>query len=170
MSGAHLILGGARSGKSRYAQSIAEAFDGALVFIATGEAHDAEMTARIDRHRADRGERWRTVEAPLALAEAIRASAAPDHLLLVDCLTLWTSNLMHTGRDIDAATAELIAALRAAPGPVLMVANEVGLGIVPDNPLARAFRDAAGHMNQAIAAACDRVTFVTAGLPIIVKG
>ncbi|MGN6692517.1 MAG: bifunctional adenosylcobinamide kinase/adenosylcobinamide-phosphate guanylyltransferase, partial [Sphingopyxis sp.] len=132
--------------------------------------HDAEMTARIDRHRADRGERWRTVEAPLALAEAIRASAAPDHLLLVDCLTLWTSNLMHTGRDIDAATAELIAALRAAPGPVLMVANEVGLGIVPDNPLARAFRDAAGHMNQAIAAACDRVTFVTAGLPIIVKG
>lgn len=170
MSGSHLILGGARSGKSRHAQSLAEAFDGALVFIATGEAHDPEMTARIDRHRADRGERWRTVEAPLALADAIRASAAPDHLLLVDCLTLWTSNLMHAGRDVGEATAGLIAAFRAAPGPILMVANEVGLGIVPDNALARAFRDAAGHMNQAVAAAADRVTFVTAGLPIIVKG
>lgn len=170
MSGTHLILGGARSGKSRHAQSIAEAFDGTLVFIATGEAHDAEMTARIDLHRADRGDRWRTVEAPLALAEAIRSSAAPDHLLLVDCLTLWTSNLMHADRDVDEATAGLIAAFQAAPGPVLMVANEVGLGIVPDNALARAFRDAAGHMNQAVAAAADQVTFVTAGLPIIVKG
>lgn len=170
MSGTHLILGGARSGKSRHAQSIAEAFDGALVFIATGEAHDAEMTARIDRHRADRGERWRTVEAPLALADAIRSSAASDHLLLVDCLTLWTSNLMHAGRDVGEATAGLIAAFRSAPGPILLVANEVGLGIVPDNPLARAFRDAAGHMNQAVAAAADQVTFVTAGLPIIVKG
>lgn len=170
MSGAHLILGGARSGKSRHAQSIAEAFDGALVFVATGEAQDAEMAARIERHRADRGERWRTVEAPLAVADAVRASSAPDHLVLVDCLTLWTSNLMHAGRDVGAATAGLIAAFRAVPGPVLMVANEVGLGIVPDNPLARAFRDAAGHMNQAVAAAADQVTFVTAGLPIIVKG
>lgn len=166
----HLILGGARSGKSRHAQSLAEAFDATLVFIATGEAHDAEMAARIDRHRTDRGARWRTVEAPLALAEAIRLSSAPDHLLLVDCLTLWTSNLMHAGRDVAEATAELIATLRAAPGPVILVANEVGLGIVPDNALARAFRDAAGQMNQAIAAAADRVTFVTAGLPMILKG
>ena len=165
----HLILGGARSGKSRYAQTIAEAFEGGLVFIATGEAHDAEMTARIERHRADRGARWRTAEAPLALAEAIHLSSAPDHLLLADCLTLWTSNLMHAGRDVAEATAELIAALEAAPGPVILVANEVGLGIVPDNALARAFRDAAGHMNQAVAAAADRVTFVAAGLPLRLK-
>ncbi|WP_374526656.1 bifunctional adenosylcobinamide kinase/adenosylcobinamide-phosphate guanylyltransferase [Sphingopyxis sp.] len=166
----HLILGGARSGKSRHAQAIAEAFDGALVFIATGEAHDAEMAARIDRHRADRGARWRTVEAPLALAEAIRRSSASDHLLLIDCLTLWTSNLMHAGRNVAETTAGLIAALRAVPGPAILVANEVGLGIVPDNALARAFRDAAGQMNQAVAAAADRVTFVAAGLPMIMKG
>lgn len=166
----HLILGGARSGKSRHAQSIAEAFDSPLVFVATGEAHDEEMAARIERHRADRGPRWRTVEAPLALAEAIRLSSAPDRLLLVDCLTLWASNLMHAGRDVAEATAELIATLQVAPGPVLLVSNEVGLGIVPDHALARAFRDAAGHMNQAIAAAADRVTFVAAGLPMILKG
>lgn len=166
----HLILGGARSGKSRHAQSIAEAFTGDLVFIATGEAHDGEMAERIDRHRADRGARWRTVETPLALAEAIRASAAADHLLLIDCLTLWASNLMHAGRDVAEATAELVATLQGAAGTILLVANEVGLGIVPDNALARAFRDAAGHMNQAVAAAADRVTFVTAGLPIMVKG
>lgn len=165
----HLILGGARSGKSRYAQSIAEAFDGNLVFIATGEAYDAEMAERIARHRADRGPRWRTSEAPLALAEAIRAETAPNRLLLVDCLTLWTSNLMHADRDTAAETQNLIAALAAAAGPILLVANEVGLGIVPDNALARAFRDAAGHMNQAVAAVVDRVTFITAGLPMILK-
>lgn len=165
----HLILGGARSGKSRHAQMLAEAFDGDLVFIATGEAFDAEMTQRIARHRADRGPRWRTIEAPLALADAIHDAAAPGRLLLVDCLTLWTSNLMHAARDLSVETAALVTALGEAEGPVLLVANEVGLGIVPDNALARAFRDAAGRMNQRIAAAADRVTFVAAGLPMRLK-
>jgi adenosylcobinamide kinase/adenosylcobinamide-phosphate guanylyltransferase len=165
----HLILGGARSGKSRHAQTLAEARAGELVFIATGEAFDAEMADRIARHQADRGPRWRTMEAPLALADAIRDAAAPDCLLLVDCLTLWASNLMHANRDVAAETAELITALRAASTPVLLVANEVGLGIVPGNALARAFRDTAGRMNQMIAAAADQVTFVAAGLPMRLK-
>lgn len=166
----HLILGGARSGKSRHAQSLAEAFDGQLAFIATGEAYDTEMAERIARHRADRGPRWQTIEAPIALANAIRAETAPDRLLLVDCLTLWTSNLIHAGRDVAAETRDLITTLGAATGPILFVANEVGLGIVPDNALARTFRDAAGHMNQAIAGAANRVTFVAAGLPMALKG
>lgn len=170
VSDIHLILGGARSGKSRHAQSLAEAFAGELVFVATGEAWDEEMADRIERHQADRGPRWRTVEAPLALAEAIRAETAPDSLLLVDCLTLWTSNLMHAERDILAETGDLVATLGAAAGPILLVANEVGLGIVPDNALARAFRDAAGRMNQTMAATADRVTFIAAGLPITLKG
>ena len=170
VSDIHLILGGARSGKSRHAQSLAEAFAAELVFVATGEAWDKEMADRIARHRADRGPRWRTVEAPLALTQAIRAETAPGRLLLVDCLTLWTSNLMHAERDILAETRDLMAALGAAAGPILLVANEVGLGIVPDNALARAFRDAAGRMNQMIAATADRVTFVAAGLPIRLKG
>lgn len=165
----HLILGGARSGKSRHAQTLAEAFAGELVFIATGEAFDTEMADRIARHQADRGPRWRTIEAPLALADAIRDAAAPDRLLLVDCLTLWASNLMHANRDVAAETAELITALRAASAPVLLVANEVGLGIVPGNALARAFRDTAGRMNQMIAATADQVTFVAAGLPMRLK-
>ena len=165
----HLILGGARSGKSRHAQSLAEAFAGSLLYVATGEAHDDEMATRIARHRDDRGPRWQTLEAPLAIPEAIRTYSAPDRLLLVDCLTLWCSNLMHAGADVPAATADLIAALAPARGPILLVANEVGLGIVPDNALARAFRDAAGRLNQAIAAAADRVTFIAAGLPIALK-
>lgn len=165
----HLILGGARSGKSRHAQSLAEAFDGDLVFIATGEAYDDEMAERIDRHRADRGPRWDTIEAPLALGDAIRAHAAPDKLLLIDCLTLWVSNLMQAGRDIVDATADLVAALDEAPGPVILVTNEVGLGIVPDNALARRFRDEAGRVNQAVAAAANEVSFVAAGLPLRLK-
>jgi len=165
----HLILGGARSGKSRHAQSLAEAFDGDLIFIATGEAYDEEMAERIDRHRADRGPRWNTIEAPLALGDAIRAHAAPDRLLLIDCLTLWVSNLMHAGRDIGGATDDLIAAMRDAQGPVILVSNEVGLGIVPDNALARRFRDEAGRVNQAVAAAASEVSFVAAGLPLRLK-
>ncbi|MGL3821647.1 bifunctional adenosylcobinamide kinase/adenosylcobinamide-phosphate guanylyltransferase [Sphingopyxis sp. R3-92] len=165
----HLILGGARSGKSRHAQSLAEAFDGDLIFIATGEAYDEEMAERIDRHRADRGPRWDTIEAPLALGDAIRAHAAPDRLLLIDCLTLWVSNLMHAGRDIGGATDDLIAAMRDAQGPVILVSNEVGLGIVPDNALARRFRDEAGRVNQAVAAAASEVSFVAAGLPLRLK-
>ena len=164
-----LVLGGARSGKSRYAQQRAEAEVGALVYIATGQAFDAEMEERIAHHQADRGDRWRIVEAPLALAQAIRTEAAPDRVLLVDCLTLWASNLMLADRDIEAETAALAACLRDVQGPLILVSNEVGLGIVPDNALARRFRDDAGRINQAIGLAVDEAVFVAAGLPLVLK-
>ncbi len=165
-----LVLGGARSGKSRHAQARAEAEAGALVYIATGQAFDAEMAERIERHQKDRGPRWRTVEAPLALAEAIAAEARPGQVALVDCLTLWASNLMLAEHDIEAETARLIDAIGAAQGPLILVSNEVGLGIVPDNALARRFRDMAGRINQAVAAAVDEAVFLAAGLPLKLKG
>jgi len=164
-----LVLGGARSGKSRYAQARAEAIDADLVFIATAQPFDAEMTERIARHRADRGTRWTTVEAPVELAAAIRAECREDRVLLIDCLTLWASNLLLAERDIPAATDELIAAIDDAAGPLILVSNEVGLGIVPDNPLARRFRDEAGRVNQQVAAAVDEAMFVAAGLPLRLK-
>ncbi|HSX54967.1 MAG TPA: bifunctional adenosylcobinamide kinase/adenosylcobinamide-phosphate guanylyltransferase, partial [Sphingomonas sp.] len=128
-----LVLGGARSGKSSYAQARAEALDGELAFVATGQALDPEMAERIARHRADRGPRWITVEAPLELATAVRTESRDDRVLLIDCLTLWTTNLLLAERDIQAATTELVQAIASAPGPLILVANEVGLGIVPDN-------------------------------------
>ncbi|HEY0623609.1 bifunctional adenosylcobinamide kinase/adenosylcobinamide-phosphate guanylyltransferase [Sphingomonas sp.] len=164
-----LVLGGARSGKSRYAQTRAEALDGELVFVATGQALDAEMADRIARHRADRGPRWITVEAPIELAAAVRSESREDRVLLIDCLTLWTTNLLLAERDIPAAAEALIAAIADAAGPLILVANEVGLGIVPDNPLARRFRDEAGRVNQQVAAAVDGVVFVAAGLPLKLK-
>ena len=164
-----LVLGGARSGKSGYAQRLAEAGAGRLVYVATGEAGDGEMAARIARHQADRGPRWATLEVPLALPEIVAAEAGPAACLLVDCLTLWTSNLMFAEADVEGATERLCAALAVAAGPVILVANEVGLGIVPDNALARRFRDAAGRINQRVAAAADNVWFVAAGLPLRLK-
>lgn len=164
-----LVLGGARSGKSRYAQSRAESHAGDLLYIATAQAFDAEMEDRIARHVADRGPRWSTVDVPLDLPAAILANAAPDRVLLVDCLTLWTSNLMFAERDLDAETEALATAVAQAAGPVILVANEVGLGIVPDNALARRFRDVAGRLNQAIAAAATEVQFIAAGLPLRLK-
>ena len=162
-----LILGGARSGKTTHALAAAEASGRGLVMIATAEALDAEMEERIARHRAERGPRWRTIEAPLDLASAL-AQVSADETAVVDCLTLWVSNLMHADRDLEAETARLIAAL---PGrDLVLVSNEVGLGIVPDNALARRFRDAAGRLNQQVAAAADRVVFVAAGLPLTLKG
>jgi len=162
-----LILGGARSGKTAHALAAAEASGRGLVMIATAEALDAEMEERIARHRAERGPRWRTIEAPLDLASAL-AQVSADETAVVDCLTLWVSNLMHADRDLEAETARLIAAL---PGrDLVLVSNEVGLGIVPDNALARRFRDAAGRLNQQVAAAADRVVFVAAGLPLTLKG
>ncbi|MDO7836677.1 bifunctional adenosylcobinamide kinase/adenosylcobinamide-phosphate guanylyltransferase [Sphingobium sp. HBC34] len=165
-----LVLGGARSGKSRYAQAQAEDFVGDLVYVATGQAWDDEMTERIAAHRADRGPRWRTVEEPLDLAAIIAAHSRPETLLLIDCLTLWASNLLLAGRDMDVERATLTHAIAGAPGPVILVANEVGLGIVPDNALARRFRDAAGRINQAVAATATQVVFVAAGLPLVLKG
>jgi adenosylcobinamide kinase/adenosylcobinamide-phosphate guanylyltransferase len=162
-----LILGGARSGKTAYALRAAEQGERGLVMIATAQALDAEMHERIDRHRAERGPRWRTLEAPLDLAGALD-DVGPGETAVIDCLTLWVSNLIHAGRDIDAQTAGLIAALDGRE--VLLISNEVGLGIVPDNALARRFRDDAGRVNQQVAAAVDRAVFVAAGLPLVLKG
>ncbi|WP_380786111.1 bifunctional adenosylcobinamide kinase/adenosylcobinamide-phosphate guanylyltransferase [Sphingomonas sp. R86521] len=164
-----LVLGGARSGKSRHAQAIAEAGGGDHVFIATAQAFDGEMRDRIARHRADRDARWRTIEAPLALAEAIRAADGEGVVMLVDCLTLWVSNLLLGEHDIDAATEMLVATVAAARGRIVFVSNEVGYGIVPDNALARRFRDVAGILNQRVAAVVDRVDLVAAGLPLRLK-
>lgn len=159
------VLGGARSGKSRYAQARAEALDGRHIFLATAEAYDEEMRDRIARHRADRDGRWQTVEAPRALSTAIRAHDCHDAVLLVDCLTLWISNLLLADAAIDQAVAELCDTIRQFSGRLILVANEVGLGIVPDNELARRFRDAAGRANQLVAASADEVQILFAGLP-----
>lgn len=164
-----LVLGGARSGKSRYAQARAEAVEGDLVYIATAQALDNEMADRIQHHRDDRGARWRTVEEPLDLGEAVDREARPERVVLVDCLTLWASNLLLAERDTLSATANLVAAIGQARGPLILVANEVGLGIVPDNALARRFRDVAGTINQAVAGAVSEAMFLVAGLPMPLK-
>jgi adenosylcobinamide kinase/adenosylcobinamide-phosphate guanylyltransferase len=167
-----LVLGGARAGKSVYAERLIAgtlAAGQTALYIATAEAHDAEMAERIAQHRARRGAVWQTRAAPLALAEALRSAARSGQPVLVDCLTLWVSNLLAVEQDIDAAARDLVAALGEARGPVALVSNEVGLGIVPDNALARAFRDHAGRLHQSIAAIADRVVFVAAGLPLVLK-
>jgi adenosylcobinamide kinase/adenosylcobinamide-phosphate guanylyltransferase len=165
-----LVLGGARSGKSALAERLVRSAGGDAVYIATAQAWDDEMADRIARHRTDRGAGWTTVEAPLDLPAALAAAAQPGRALLVDCLTLWLSNLMLGGHDIGAAADALEAAVQAAPCPVAMVSNEVGLGIVPDNALARRFRDAQGRLNQRIAGTADLVLFCAAGLPLVMKG
>jgi adenosylcobinamide kinase/adenosylcobinamide-phosphate guanylyltransferase len=164
---ATLILGGARSGKTTHALKLAEATTGGLVMIATAQALDDEMAERIARHQAERGLRWRTLEAPLDLAGAL-AQVRADETAVIDCLTLWVSNLMFAEHDIERETETLIAAL--AGRDVVLVSNEVGLGIVPDNALARRFRDEAGRLNQRLAAAVERVLFIAAGLPLALKG
>ncbi|HUA51438.1 MAG TPA: bifunctional adenosylcobinamide kinase/adenosylcobinamide-phosphate guanylyltransferase [Candidatus Sulfotelmatobacter sp.] len=166
-----LVLGGARAGKSTYAEGLIAPDDrSAGLYLATAEPGDAEMAERIAQHRARRGAAWTTVEEPLELERALRAHARADRPILVDCLTLWLTNLMLAGRDPATATATLIDTLPRLAGPVVFVSNEVGLGIVPDNALARRFRDAAGRLNQAVAAACQRVVLVAAGLPLVLKG
>ena len=163
-----LVLGGASSGKSAHAETLVSAMAGEAVYVATAQAHDAEMAARITAHRDRRGAGWATVEEPLDLAEAIFGAAGRP--ALVDCLTLWLSNLLAADREIAAETERLLAALRESASPVVLVSNEVGLGIVPNNALARNFRDLQGGLNQAVAAAADRVVFVAAGLPLVLKG
>lgn len=168
-----LVLGGARSGKSRHAEALvlahAEAANSRPVYIATAEAADAEMAARIAAHRERRGDIWRNEETLLALAEALDAHSRPGCPVLIDCLTLWLSNVMLADRDAAAACDDLLLAFERAEGPVVCVANEVGLGIVPEHKLGRAFRDRAGILNQQIAALATRVDFIAAGLPLALK-
>ena len=163
-----LVLGGARSGKSRYAENLITACRPPWIFMATAEPGDAEMTERIALHRRWRGPGWQTIEAPHDLTAALAAVAAHTPVL-VDCLTLWLSNLMAAGRDPSREMEDLVRALGQAGGPVVFVSNEVGLGIVPDNALARAFRDHAGRLNQRIAEVANSVFFVAAGLPLRLK-
>lgn len=164
-----LVLGGARSGKSAYAEGLLASHPAPRIYVATAEARDEEMRQRIAQHRSRRRSDWVTVEEPLDIATAL---TRPDHLarpLLVDCLTLWVSNLLLSDADIGRATQALVAALAARRAPTVLVANEVGLGIVPDNALARRFRDAAGTLNQQLAKDADHVVFMVAGLALTMK-
>jgi adenosylcobinamide kinase / adenosylcobinamide-phosphate guanylyltransferase len=164
-----LTLGGARSGKSAYARRLAEASSPMRLFIATASAEDEEMAARIARHRAERGEGWTTLEVPHDLVGALESEARKGKAIVVDCLTLWLANLAFTGADIAAETERLCRAVTTLRGPVVFVSNEVGLGIVPETPLGRDFRDWQGRLNQGMAAACDAVVFIAAGLTVPLK-
>lgn len=163
-----LVLGGARSGKSRHAESLIAGLPPPWTYVATAEARDHEMAARIRTHRARRGANWRTIEAPRDLVAALAACERMP--VLIDCLTLWLSNLMLAEADIDAEIESLEQSLAAAAASVVLVANEVGSGIVPDHPLGRRFRDLQGVLNQRIAARADRVVLMVAGLPLALKG
>ena len=163
-----LITGGARSGKSRFAEALVATQGTPLVYIATAEAFDAEMEARIAAHRARRGPEWTTINAPLDLVGALESSDGTGPRL-VDCLTLWLSNLMHADRDVDVEVDALAHACAAQKAPVTFVTNEVGAGIVPENSLARRYRDAAGSMNQKLAATVDEAYLVVSGCPVRIK-
>ena len=169
----HLILGGARSGKSAYAEQLAEAYK-EKIYLATADnsfsQQDDEMSARIKAHQSRRGEQWRTMEEPLAIDDIIESESRCGTVILIDCMTLWLSNLMHKELDLTHHTAQLIESLKKAEGAVIMVSNEVGLSIVPENALARRFRDEQGRLNQTLAKAADNVVFIAAGLPLTLKG
>lgn len=162
------VLGGVRSGKSRHAESIVQAWPHPWTYVATAQALDQEMVVRIDSHRERRGEDWRTLEVPLELAGAIRNSGEGVPVL-VDCLTMWLSNHLLSEHDLEIEMERLAAAIMGRRGPLCLVANEVGFGVVPENALARRFRDAAGVLNQRMARLADRVVFVVAGLPLVLK-
>ncbi len=164
-----LVMGGAKSGKTAFAQRLAENAGLHPVYIATAQAFDGEMTTRIARHKAERGPQWALLEEPLELAQTMLDAAHQDRILLVDCATLWLSNWLLAGRDTQAGTDALAQTLAKLRGPVIVVSNEVGHAIVPDNALARAFVDAQGQLNQALARACDGVVHVAAGLPCWLK-
>ncbi|MCQ8241296.1 bifunctional adenosylcobinamide kinase/adenosylcobinamide-phosphate guanylyltransferase [Rhizosaccharibacter radicis] len=166
--GTVLVLGGARSGKSRYAEALFTFLPPPWIYIATGEVLDGEMQDRVALHRSRRDDRWRTVEVPTDLPGAL--DAAEDRPVLVDCLTLWLSNLMGAERDLEAAGQALDEALARRAAMTVLVGNEVGLGIVPGNALARRFRDRNGLLHQQVAARADRVVLLVAGCPVVVKG
>lgn len=167
-----LILGGARSGKSALAEKLAAESGLPVTYVATAQPRDGEMDERIAHHRARRPAHWGCVEEPLALAATLRQHARPGQLLLVDCLTLWLTNLLlaEDGDAFERERAALLDTVPALPGELLLVSNEVGLGIVPVGELSRRFVDEAGRLHQALAGVCDRVIFVAAGLPLVMKG
>lgn len=177
------VLGGARSGKSAYAETLAAGSGKEVLYVATAQAGDAEMAARIARHRQQRDQAWRTVEEPLALGAAIAKWSAPERLILVDCLTVWLSNLLFAQAHIFPEVGEIIPpacfqeerqgflrALGQAAGDVILVSNEVGMGVIPQGAISRWFVDEAGRLNQAVAASCERAVWVAAGLPLMLKG
>lgn len=164
-----LVIGGARSGKSAFAEALVTATSRPRRYIATAEAWDDEMRARIAQHRHGRGGNWLTVEAPLDLASALAAASAAE-VVLVDCATLWLTNHLLSEHDLSSQTEALVVALAACAAPVVIVSNETGWGIVPDNALARRFRDAQGRLNQRLAAEAGLVVTVIAGLPLVLKG
>jgi adenosylcobinamide kinase / adenosylcobinamide-phosphate guanylyltransferase len=169
LAGHVLVVGGQRSGKSRFAENLVEGSGLAPVYIATAEPGDDEMAERIAAHRARRGLGWRVVEEPLALPGAIASERSETTAVLVDCLTLWLANLMGAGRDIGKETQNLVASLGGAKGPVVFVSNEVGLGIVPADPLSRRFADSLGILNQTIGRSVARVVLMAAGIPLNIK-
>ena len=172
-----LIVGGARAGKSSYALRCAEdavSYKGMSgverVFVATAQRSDAEMNARIDRHRSERDASWRTVEEPLDICDVIAEECGGKSVVVVDCLTLWLNNLMLHDRDVDAEVERLASCISEVDGDLIIVSNELGLGLVPDTVLGRVYRDAHGVMNRVVAEKCDRVVFMVAGLPMALKG
>jgi adenosylcobinamide kinase / adenosylcobinamide-phosphate guanylyltransferase len=166
-----LVLGGVRSGKSRYAEELAQQSTASVLVVVTATAGDAEMAARIAAHRARRPPHWQVLEAPIELGRAIRQAAAPGTLVIVDCLTLWLSNLLALADPevLESQRASLKRALSEVNGTIVLVSNEVGSGIVPVNELARRFRDEAGWLHQELAQLCDQVVWMVAGLPLVVK-
>ncbi|WP_137130123.1 bifunctional adenosylcobinamide kinase/adenosylcobinamide-phosphate guanylyltransferase [Rhizobium sp. FY34] len=164
------VLGGARSGKSRFSENLCLETGLERHYVATGQIWDTEMADRIALHRTQRGEGWVTHEEPVDLVGTLAAIDRPDRVVLVDCLTLWVTNLMMAERDVADACADLVASLSICKAQVIFVSNEVGLGIVPDNKMARTFRDHAGRLHQNLAASADRVYFIAAGLPLTLKG
>ena len=169
-SGLVLVLGGARSGKSAYAERLVADSGLERIYLATAEAGDDEMAERIVHHKARRGQNWRTLEETDRLEELLVESAGEGRGVLVDCLTLWLSNLMFSGADLEARGTALCRTAKTLPGLVVFVSNEVGLGLVPETLLGRRFRDAQGRLNQAVAQAADHVVFLAAGLPLTLKG
>lgn len=169
IKGTTLILGGARSGKSAYAEKLALSTKLDALYIATAQPHDDEMRDRITIHQDRRGPNWTTIEQPLALCEILDAHAKADTIILVDCLTLWLSNLVMADRNIDKETTTLTALLPTLSGPVIFVSSEVGLGLVPETPLGREFRDHQGRLNQEVAKVADTVSFIAAGYPLTLK-
>ena len=164
-----LVLGGARSGKSSFAEKFAQKSGLKQIYIATAEALDDEMRVRIQHHINDRGDQWETIEEPINIHDKIEEISNTGNIILIDCLTLWLSNIMAQEFDIEKMFQDLISSLKKAKGPIVIVSNEVGLGIVPSNPLARGFRDQAGRLNQQIAKISDNVFFTAAGLPLALK-